>query len=42
DRGPLRDGRALLDRLYRGVFDLAPALPRRRIPFLPARTELAA
>ncbi|MDF3218364.1 glycerol acyltransferase [Mesorhizobium sp. M7A.F.Ca.CA.001.09.2.1] len=39
---PLRDRKALLDRLYRGVFDLAPALPRRRIPFLPARTELAA
>ncbi|MEI9416575.1 lysophospholipid acyltransferase family protein [Mesorhizobium sp. Cs1321R2N1] len=39
---PLRDRKALLDRLYRGVFDLAPALPRRRIPFLPARTKLAA
>jgi putative hemolysin len=39
---PLRDRKALLDRLYRGVFDLAPALPRRRIPLLPARTKLAA
>ncbi|TGQ94669.1 MULTISPECIES: GNAT family N-acetyltransferase [unclassified Mesorhizobium] len=39
---PLRDRKALLDRLYRGVFDLAPELPRRRIPFLPARTKLAA
>lgn len=39
---PLRDRKALLDRLYRGVFDLAPQLPRRRIPFLPARTKLAA
>ncbi|MER9581553.1 GNAT family N-acetyltransferase [Mesorhizobium sp. M0276] len=39
---PLRDRKALLHRLYRGVFDLAPTLPRRRIPFLPARTKLAA
>jgi putative hemolysin len=39
---PLRDRKALLDRLYRGVFDLAPQMPRRRIPFLPARTKLAA
>lgn len=39
---PLRDRKALLERLYRGVFDLAPQLPRRRIPFLPARTKLAA
>ncbi|TSE12087.1 glycerol acyltransferase [Mesorhizobium intechi] len=39
---PLRDRKALLDRLYRGVFDLAPQVPRRRIPFLPARTKLAA
>ncbi|MBZ9756763.1 GNAT family N-acetyltransferase [Mesorhizobium sp. ESP6-5] len=39
---PLRDRKTLLDRLYRGVFDLAPSLPRRRIPFLPARTKLAA
>jgi putative hemolysin len=39
---PLRDRKALLDRLYRGVFDLAPQLPRRRIPFLPARAKLAA
>ncbi|RUW53695.1 GNAT family N-acetyltransferase [Mesorhizobium sp. M8A.F.Ca.ET.021.01.1.1] len=42
DLEPLRDRKALLDRLYRGVFDLAPELPRRRIPFLPARTKLAA
>lgn len=39
---PLRDRKALLDRLYRGVFDLAPAVPRRRLPFLPAKTKLAA
>jgi putative hemolysin len=39
---PLRDRKALLDRLYRGVFDLAPIVARRRIPFLPARTKLAA
>ena len=39
---PLRDRKALLERLYRGVFDLAPQVPRRRIPFLPARTKLAA
>ncbi|MER9348288.1 GNAT family N-acetyltransferase [Mesorhizobium sp. M0227] len=39
---PLRDRKALLDRLYRGVFDLAPVVRRRRIPFLPARTKLAA
>ncbi|CAN7524123.1 lysophospholipid acyltransferase family protein [Mesorhizobium sp. LjRoot246] len=39
---PLRDRKALLDRLYRGVFDLAPVVARRRIPFLPARTRLAA
>jgi putative hemolysin len=39
---PLRDRKALLDRLYRGVFDLAPAVARRRIPFLPARTKMAA
>jgi len=39
---PLRDRKALLDRLYRGVFDLAPQVPRRRIPFLPARAKLAA
>jgi len=38
----LRDRKALLDRLYRGVFDLAPVVARRRIPFLPARTKLAA
>lgn len=39
---PLRDRKALLDRLYRGVFDLAPVVARRRIPFLPARTKMAA
>ncbi|MER9103497.1 GNAT family N-acetyltransferase [Mesorhizobium sp. M0491] len=39
---PLRDRKELLDRLYRGVFDLAPVVRRRRIPFLPARTKLAA
>ena len=39
---PLRDRKALLERLYRSVFDLAPQVPRRRIPFLPARTKLAA
>lgn len=39
---PLRDRKALLDRLYRGVFDLAPPVSRRRLPFLPARTKLAA
>lgn len=39
---PLRDRKALLDRLYRGVFDLAPIVARRRLPFLPARTKLAA
>jgi putative hemolysin len=39
---PLRDRKALLARLYRGVFDLAPPATRRRIPFLPARTKLAA
>ncbi|MER9301099.1 GNAT family N-acetyltransferase [Mesorhizobium sp. M0621] len=39
---PLRDRKALLDRLYRGVFDLAPVVTRRRLPFLPARTKLAA
>jgi putative hemolysin len=39
---PLRDRKALLARLYRGVFDLAPPAPTRRIPFLPARTKLAA
>jgi putative hemolysin len=42
DLEPLRDRKALLDRLYRGVFDLAPVVARRRIPFLPARTKLAA
>ena len=39
---PLRDRKALLDRLRRGVFDLAPITARRKIPFLPARTKLAA
>ena len=39
---PLRDRKALLERLYRGVFDLAPIVARRRLPFLPARTKLAA
>ncbi|RUT81072.1 glycerol acyltransferase [Mesorhizobium sp. M7A.T.Ca.US.000.02.1.1] len=39
---PFRDRKALLDRLYRGVFDLAPIVARRRIPFLPARTKMAA
>lgn len=39
---PLRDRKVLLDRLYRGVFNLAPSVPRRRIPFLPQRNRLAA
>ncbi|MFA6155099.1 lysophospholipid acyltransferase family protein [Mesorhizobium sp.] len=39
---PLRDRKLLLDRLYRGVFNLAPPVPRRRIPFLPQRNRLAA
>ncbi|RUU00644.1 GNAT family N-acetyltransferase [Mesorhizobium sp. M7A.T.Ca.TU.009.02.1.1] len=39
---PFRDRKALLDRLYRGVFDLAPIVARRRIPFLSARTKMAA
>ncbi|PDQ21821.1 glycerol acyltransferase [Mesorhizobium sanjuanii] len=40
---PLRDRKALLDRLYRGVFDLAPAEARRKkLPFLQGRTKLAA
>ncbi|MBZ9677188.1 lysophospholipid acyltransferase family protein [Mesorhizobium sp. ES1-1] len=39
---PLRDRKALLDLLYRSVFDLAPPPPRRRIPFLPQRNRLAA
>ncbi|TPN59837.1 glycerol acyltransferase [Mesorhizobium sp. B1-1-4] len=39
---PVRDRKALLERLYRGVFDLAPPVPRRRIPFLPTRAKLAA
>lgn len=40
---PLRERKALLELLHRSVFDLAPAAPRRRPPFLPARTgKLAA
>ncbi|TIW21630.1 MAG: glycerol acyltransferase [Mesorhizobium sp.] len=40
---PLRDRKALLDRLYRAVFDLAsPAAPRGRVPFLPKRMRKAA
>ncbi|TPM47108.1 glycerol acyltransferase [Mesorhizobium sp. B2-2-4] len=39
---PVRDRKALLERLYKGVFDLAPPVPCRRIPFLPARAKLAA
>ncbi|MGX7873081.1 lysophospholipid acyltransferase family protein [Mesorhizobium sp. ORM6] len=39
---PLRERKLLLERLYRSVFELAPPVPRRRIPFLPARTKLAA
>lgn len=40
---PLRDRKMLLDRLYRGVFDLAPAEARRKkLPFLQGRTKLAA
>ncbi|MBZ9855938.1 GNAT family N-acetyltransferase [Mesorhizobium sp. CA13] len=39
---PVRDRKALLERLYKGVFDLSPPVPRRRIPFLPARAKLAA
>jgi putative hemolysin len=39
---PVRDRKALLDRLYRGVFDLAPVQPRRRLPFLTTRPRLAA
>jgi len=38
----LRDRKALLDRLFRGVFDLAPAAPRGRVHFLPRRMRKAA
>ncbi|RWC93623.1 MAG: LysR family transcriptional regulator [Mesorhizobium sp.] len=39
---PLRDRKALLDRLHRGVFDLAPVAPRGRVQFLPRRMRKAA
>ncbi|RWF63751.1 MAG: glycerol acyltransferase, partial [Mesorhizobium sp.] len=39
---PLRDRKALLDRLHRGVFDLAPAEARGRGQFLPRRLRKAA
>ncbi|RUV01295.1 glycerol acyltransferase [Mesorhizobium sp. M1A.F.Ca.IN.020.06.1.1] len=40
---PLRDRKALLDRLYQAVFDLAPAAARRgRTPFLTKRMRKAA
>ena len=39
---PLRDRKALLDRLYRSVFDLAPSAPRGRVPFLAKRMRKAA
>ncbi|MFK0691195.1 lysophospholipid acyltransferase family protein [Mesorhizobium sp. IMUNJ 23033] len=39
---PLRDRKALLERLYRGVFDLAPAASRGRVHFLPRRMRKAA
>jgi len=43
DLEPLRDRKALLDRLYRAVFDLAaPAAQRGRVPFLPKRIRKAA
>lgn len=43
DLEPMRDRKVLLDRLYRAVFDLAPpASPRKKLPFLPGRTKLAA
>ncbi len=43
DLEPMRDRKALLDRLYRAVFDLAPPTsPRKKLPFLPGRTKLAA
>ncbi|MGX9147901.1 lysophospholipid acyltransferase family protein [Mesorhizobium sp. 128a] len=40
---PLRDRKALLDRLYRSVFDLStPRAQRGRVPFLPKRMRKAA
>ncbi len=43
DLEPLRDRKALLDRLYRAVFDLAtPSAQRGRVPFLPKRMRRAA
>ncbi|RWF67214.1 lysophospholipid acyltransferase family protein [Mesorhizobium sp.] len=39
---PLRDRKALLNRLHRGVFDLAPIAPRGRVQFLPRRMRKAA
>ncbi|RUU58773.1 glycerol acyltransferase, partial [Mesorhizobium sp. M2C.T.Ca.TU.002.02.1.1] len=43
DLEPLRDRKALLDRLYRAVFDLAaPSTQRGRVPFLPKRMRKAA
>lgn len=37
----LRDRKALLERLHRGVFDLAPDAPRGRVHFLPRRLRKA-
>ncbi|RVC62841.1 glycerol acyltransferase, partial [Mesorhizobium sp. M2A.F.Ca.ET.046.02.1.1] len=43
DLEPLRDRKALLDRLYRAVFDLStPSVQRTRVPFLPRRMRKAA
>jgi putative hemolysin len=39
---PLRDRKALLERLHRGVFDLAPAAARARVQFFPRRLRKAA
>ena len=39
---PLRDRKTLLDRLHRGVFDLAPAAAQGRVHFLPRRLRKAA
>ncbi|TIQ76846.1 MAG: glycerol acyltransferase, partial [Mesorhizobium sp.] len=39
---PVRDRKALLERLYRAVFDLAPAEPRGGGQFLPRRMRKAA
>ncbi|ESZ06747.1 GNAT family N-acetyltransferase [Mesorhizobium sp. M1060] len=39
---PLRDRKTLLDRLHRGVFDLAPDAPRGRVHFLQRRLCKAA